>query len=122
MGNVMSKKKRLSADIRELTLLLLLPKHYLMYRMANGGKSVAMVYKENQVPVKYFSREVSAAIKDFLRKDKKNRLIINRTSIRKLDGRRTVKKLYKVAKNGRTTIQTDLSINPSSKKDETTSS
>lgn len=111
----MSKKsERITADKKELLQLLLQPGHYLRYRMGNGGSSVAMVYQGKQVPVKYFSRNVLGLIEGLLRTDKKGRLIISRRLIRSMDGRSTVKKVYKSVKNGTSTKRTNLSANPTS--------
>lgn len=73
----------------------LLQGKYVMFRMSNEGKSVYMVYEGKQVPVKYYSRETGDYFKDYLKKDKKNRLTLNLNQIRQVDGRNPLKKAYR---------------------------
>jgi hypothetical protein len=91
---VKKKKADTPGDHREY-LKLMLTGCYAMPRMANEGDAVYCVYTGNQVPVKYFSKCLAEKYKELYKKDDKNRITINLTKVRQLDGRSFVKKFYR---------------------------
>lgn len=89
--------KKVSDEYKQLTFDLLTGReYYLMSRTMTNGVKAYMLYKENAVPVKYFSVSAVNKFRKVLRVDDKTRLRINLSLVRQLHGRSHIKKTYKI--------------------------
>lgn len=78
-----------------LIVMLLTESRYLRHRINHNNEAGFMLYEGNATPLRFFHEKNVKEIKDLLKKDKKGKLTLNLNSIRQLDGRSAIKKLYK---------------------------
>jgi len=68
---------------------------YLMQKVRANGSSAYKVYKGNQIPVRYFSTDTVAFLRNgLLKTDKRRRMTLNLSRVRMLHGGSWIKKRY----------------------------
>jgi hypothetical protein len=80
---------------KDLAWLLLQPHHYLVKTTNTTGRIVYKVYDRKKNPVQYFSVTDYKYFFWLFKKDHKNRMTLNLSRVRQLNGNNYLKVLYK---------------------------
>ncbi len=80
---------------KDFIWLLLQPDHYMVQTVNSAGRKVYKVYTGNKQPIQYFSLIIYRKFQALLKTDKKKRITLNLSEVRKLHGKKYLKLLYK---------------------------
>jgi len=82
---------------KHIATFLLLKGYYLLYRPKHGGRPGYVLYHGNQNPLHWYAKKSVAFffLDELLKVDKKDRLTLHLSNVRKLHGNNMLKKLYK---------------------------
>ena len=68
--------------------------YYMMPKVTHRGRTGCMLYKGHQDPVKWYSDKTARIIRQLLKRDKRGRLTVNLSLVRRQHGKSLIKQLY----------------------------